>query len=266
MGVRQASTGGQYQNAAPHCQLLPVSKVDRVLSWLFPFHCVLCGAGAAGMDLCTPCCRDLPWLRDVCDLCAMPVQGGGHCAVCAAQPPCIRSCRVAMAYEYPVDRLIAGLKFRKQAYLSRLLGELLALDLLCRPPVLPPPTLLLPVPLHRERQKQRGYNQAALIAATVGTALHLHCEPEGLQRIRATSAQTGLNRQGRLRNLHRAFAVGLDVAGAHVALVDDVITTGATTLACAEALLAAGASTVDVWAVARALRTSDTPAGSHEAD
>ena len=128
------------------------------------------------------------------------------------------------------------------------------------------PSLVLPVPLHRDRRKQRGYNQAALIADTVSRALQLPCLPDALQRVRATPTQTGLGRQGRLKNLRDAFAVRLDVVDAHVALVDDVITTGATTTACAEALLAAGAATVDVWAVARALRTSSGVVGNGQFD
>jgi len=266
MGKREVGTGGQYQNAAAHCQLLRLSKVDRVLAWLFPFHCVLCGAGAAGMDLCAACCRDLPWLEGVCEWCAMPLQGSGPCVACAAQPPCTRSCQVAVVYEYPVDRLITALKFRKQVYLSRVLGELLALHLLRQKSMQSRPTLVLPVPLHRDRRKQRGYNQAALIADTVSRALQLPCLPDALQRVRATPTQTGLGRQGRLKNLRDAFAVRLDVVDAHVALVDDVITTGATTTACAEALLAAGAATVDVWAVARALRTSSGVGGNGQFD
>jgi len=208
------------------------------------------------MDLCAACCRDLPWLERVCELCAMPLEGNSPCAACIAQPPFTRSCQVAVAYEYPVDRLITALKFRRQVYLSRVLGELLALQLLRQWPVPSPPSLVLPVPLHRARHKQRGYNQAELIAETVGQALQIECAPDVLRRVRSTPTQTGLDRQGRLKNLQDAFAVGRDVEGIHVALVDDVITTGATTTACADALLAAGAATVDVWAVARALRTS----------
>jgi predicted amidophosphoribosyltransferase len=95
--------------------------------------------------------------------------------------------------------------------------------------------------------------------------MRLRCEPQGLQRVRATPTQTGLDRRARLKNLRDAFAVTLDVDGAHVALVDDVITTGATTAACAEVLLASGAATVDVWAVARVLRTAPLDTGNYPA-
>jgi len=236
-------------------------KVDSLLLALLPRRCALCGARAAGIELCAGCLEDMPWLAHCCPGCAIPQRQKGICAPCrATQFPSVLML-AALAYEYPVDRLIAALKYRNRQALAPLLGELLAIRVLTANVAIPWPTLVLPVPLHSARYRQRGFNQSELIAEALVAELNLAAGSESaltmernyLQRVRTTRAQKTLGRRQRLENLAGAFCVSGPVAGRHVVLVDDVITTGATVTACCKALLDAGACEVSVLAVCRSL-------------
>ncbi len=211
-------------------------QVDRLLAWLAPCCCVLCGAPGAGMDLCPPCLEALPWLGP------------------ATAPPPSR-CVAALAYAPPVDRLVAGLKFHGRPAHGRVLGELLAIVLRehARAGELPAVDRVLPVPLGRARLRRRGYNQAEIIAAAVCRELRLRLDARVLRRVRATAPQMTLARRQRSANLQGAFRVCCAVAGQHIALVDDVLTTGATLDTCAMLLREAGAARVEKWVVARTL-------------
>lgn len=244
---------GKYRNAMRHCQLLCGEKVDSLLAVVCPHRCVLCDASAQGIDLCAGCRADLPWQQRACRCCALPLPCGEVCARCAAAPPRCSACFAALVYEYPVNRMLTALKFSRRSCMARITGELLAAYL--RPRIEPScrPDQVVPVPLHAIRHSERGYNQAELIAATVANCLRLTCRPDILRRDRHTATQTALGRARRLRNLRSAFSVHGAVAGLRVALVDDVLTTGATAAACVDALLQAGAAEVQIWTVARAI-------------
>ena len=211
-------------------------SVDRLASRLALWRCVVCDGPGVGMDLCPACFDALPWL------------GPG------APPPPFK-CTAALAYAPPVDRLITALKFHGRLAHGRVLGELLSIVLReqARAGVLSAVDCVLPVPLGRMRQRQRGYNQAGIIAAVVCRELGLQPETHSLYRCRATKAQMTLARSDRTANLRGAFAVREAVSGRRVALVDDVLTTGATLSACTEVLLNAGAIAVENWVVARTL-------------
>jgi len=157
-------------------------------------------------------------------------------------------------YAFPVDALITRFKHQGAWPLGRLLGELLAEHLRhAHLEGLPRPDLLLPVPLAGPRLRQRGFNQAALLARWLGAALHIPVHDDLLQRPRDTTAQQQLDAAARRRNLRSAFALAdpRAVAGRHLALVDDVLTTGATAEALASLLRKAGATRVDVYCLAR---------------
>jgi ComF family protein len=206
--------------------------VDQILDRLLPPRCVLCNSGLTTGSFCGGCLADLPWLEPAPDA----------------------RLRAALQYEYPVDRLVAAAKFQRQLWAARALGELLARALARHPPPAAPEHLV-PVPLHRGRLRERGYNQALEIARPVAGAQRLALAPQLCQRLRATPQQSGLSAAARRRNLRGAFAVPTPLAGARLAVVDDVITTGSTAAAVVRALVAAGAADVQVWAVAL------TPAG-----
>ena len=152
-----------------------------------------------------------------------------------------------MAYAFPVDRLIHRFKFGGDLAVGRWLG----LRLAERARGEPRPDLLLAPPLSGARLRERGFNQAHELARTVGRELGLRAPFQGLSRRRETAPQPGLGREARRANLTGAFECRLDLQGLRVAIVDDVLTTGATADAFAQVLLRAGARMVDVWVVAR---------------
>jgi ComF family protein len=161
--------------------------------------------------------------------------------------------RSALVYEYPLDRIIAGAKFRQRLDFAAALGGLLA-DYLCGPAgVLPDefPDVIVPVPLHRRRLAARGFNQAAEIATPVAQRFGLPLRLDVCARVRHTIEQTLLTGHARRRNLVGAFIARRELEGLRVAIVDDVLTTGSTARAVATAIMAAGARSTQIWTVAR---------------
>jgi ComF family protein len=215
---------------------------------LLPPRCLVCDeAGADGLDLCAACRAGLPWNRDGCRRCAMPLRPGGDCPRCLREPPPWQRAQAAFRYGFPLDRLLPRFKFDGDLAAGALLATLLhwALDPAQRPEA------LVPVPLHRSRLRERGYDQALELARAVSREARLPLLADRLCRVRRTNAQTELGAVARRRNVLGAFALRPGPAlPAHVALVDDVLTTGATAGECTQVLLAAGVARVDVWAVA----------------
>jgi ComF family protein len=162
----------------------------------------------------------------------------------------------ALAYEFPVDRLIALAKFGARTDSAHALGELLGVYLLERKVegLLDLPDLILPVPLHRRRLARRGFNQALEIARPVAAGLELALRTDLCIRDRNTLEQTRLTGRARYRNTRNAFRATCGLSGKHVAIVDDVITTGSTVEAMARELKCAGATRIQAWSVARAIR------------
>ena len=213
------------------------------------------------MDICCDCINDLPWLGSCCGHCGMPLAEPdsaicGGCGAAAARGGSIDRCISALSYEFPVDRLVTGLKYRHRLECARVLGELLAIRLLeeTGEPGFCLPDFIVPVPLHTRRLLKRGFNQAAEIARWVAQTLHIPRDFRLVRRVRNTPGQTGLSRSARLQNMHGAFSLAAPVAGARVALLDDVITTTATVAALADLLKRGGAREVQVWAAARTVR------------
>lgn len=226
-------------------------------SWTFPRRvCLLCGARADAGErlLCQACEADLPWLGGRCPRCALSLPGHGlDCGGCLRQPPAFAHTEAPWHYGFPVDSLISAFKHRGDRVLGHLLGQLLARHLQqAYAAGLERPERLVPVPLARRRLRQRGFNQAELLARWLSHDLRLPVA-HALQRPLETPPQQGLDAAARKRNLRHAFAVvpGNDLQGQHLALVDDVLTTGATADALARQLLRAGARRVDVYCLAR---------------
>ena len=176
----------------------------------------------------------------------------GMCGRCMARPPRFHRTVVPLAYGYPVDRLLLGLKFGRRMHLARALGHAIAEGV--RSEVergrMEMPEALVPVPLHPRRMAKRGFNQAEEIARFIGRAIGLPVLPGVCLRVRHTRMQSRLSDEERLQNVAEAFACSK--APLRPAIVDDVITTGATADAVAGALIDAGAEHVQVWAAARA--------------
>ena len=223
----------------------------RLQRWLLPLRCLLCGApGANGADLCADCASELPRNVSCCARCALPLAlPAALCGECQRRLPPWDAAWAPFRYAWPLDRLESRFKFGRDLAA----GRVLAAQWQTQPRTLELPALILPVPLHQGRLRQRGYNQALELAAPLAKAFGVLIRPDLLQRIRATPAQTELDAVTRRRNLRGAFALREGATlPAHVALVDDVMTTGATLAECARVLRRAGVQRIDVWALARA--------------
>lgn len=211
--------------------------------------------------ICTACEAELPWLGAHCQICAVPLQATGLiCGACQKKTPSFTRVEAPWRYGFPIDSLITRFKHQAQWPHGRLLAELLA-EHLCHAydEGLPRPQALLPVPLARNRQRRRGFNQAQMLAHWLGSGLQLPVQTDWLQRPIDAPAQQGLDALTRKRNLRHAFALQVEakISGAHVALVDDVLTTGATAETLAHLLRRAGASRIDVYCLARTPRPGD---------
>jgi ComF family protein len=225
------------------------------LDLVFPAVCPVCSdrLGPGRRDpLCGACWRAFiriapPW----CDRCGVPSAAVAPriCAVCAATPPPFDYARAAAVYEGAMREIVHALKFGGRRSLARPLGDLLRES--CGRFGVDPPDALVPVPLARARERERGFNQAELVAGRLADTLGVRLRPRWLVRLRATAPQSELSATDRQANVAGAFAAAPAVRGRHVVVVDDVMTTGATAAECARALRRAGARRVGVLAVAR---------------
>ena len=213
-----------------------VQLARALAATLFPPRCCLCGFQGASLDLdlCDYCRADLPW-----------------------NSPRTSGELFAFRYEHPVDELIRRLKYQGVLANARVLGVLLAQAARARGA--PLPQLLVPAPLHIARLRERGFNQAAALARYAGYMLQIPSARHAIKRLRNTPSQTSLDLPQRQRNVRGAFALsgarslGRLLAAGHVAIVDDVVTTGSTAGELRALLLDAGVRQVEVWAVARAV-------------
>jgi len=186
-----------------------------------------------------------------CPRCALPIESPTPqaCGRCQKKLPAFDSAFALFRYDEPVRHLIHSLKFGARYPCGRLLGTLMAEKLAA---LQEKPSAIMPVPLHPSRYRQRGFNQASEIARTVSRRLDIPLDLRSCYRIRSTAAQAELSAKERRKNLRNAFAVKTPLTHQYVAILDDVITTGATVNELAGALRRAGVARVDVWACARA--------------
>ncbi len=214
----------------------------EMVDLLYPPRCA--GCGRAGNLYCTDCRSQVPLLpQPVCSLCGQSLTQPGLCARCQESPLLIDGIRSAVVFQGTLRQAIHQLKYRYTRDMAESLGEML-LAFWQQNPL--PADVLVPVPLHPRRIKERGYNQAALLAHCLGRAIHLPVLDDILYRQRYTASQTHLNAQQRRDNVKEAFrCVGSLVRGKRVVLIDDVCTTGATIEASSVALRQGGA--VSVW-------------------
>lgn len=234
------------------CQIPPPAEMNirSLFRQVFPRSCLLCGADAHSRHLCTGCEADLPWHRQpACPQCATPTPAGQVCGACLKRPPAYDRTAAALAYAFPLDRLIPRLKYQGRLAIVPALGDCLAHAVAGHPR----PDRLIPMPLHPTRVRERGFNHATEIARETAHRLGLPLDTSSCRRIRDTPPQMGLKHDARRRNVRGAFSCPGDVSGLHIALVDDVMTTGTSLDELAATLKRAGAREVSCWVVARAL-------------
>ncbi len=228
----------------------------RLQDLLLPPRCRLCGdSSEQASQLCVPCAAELPWLTTTCAQCAQPVTAmppQGRCGVCQRRPPVFDETTALFHYHPPVDHLLKCLKFARELAVAPLLAGMLAERLGQREQALP--GQLVPVPLHHSRLRERGFNQATELARTLGRRLHIPVAHHLCRRLRPTEPQSRLPPAARRLNLRNAFTVQGTPEHKHLAIIDDVMTTGHTANELASALKQAGAERLEVWVIARAGR------------
>jgi ComF family protein len=256
MSLPQDFVVGQFPGRQGGCQLMRDRTVDgvrAVLQAFIPPRCALCHDALGGGEICERCADSLPWILHPCPGCAMPVADGSvpFCVSCARGGPPFDRAWAAFRLEAPIQRLVHEVKYEANFGAARMLGLLAARRLASRSE--PLPALLIAVPLHARRLRTRGYNQATQVARAMQELLGIPLGASDLAtRRRATSDQIGQTAAQRRRNLEGAFEIRQKLSGT-IALVDDVMTTGATLASLARACQAAGASRVEAWAIARAM-------------
>lgn len=266
-GIPVDASHGACTSSRPRGKLRLPSPLPAWLPWR-P-RCLGCGEhGPPGRDLCQSCEAALPRIRIACVTCGLPLSasaagadadaddasaaGDLHCNSCRRTPPPLTRVVAPFLYAPPFDRWLPRFKFHRDLAAGRLLSQLMIEA--CADA--PRPDAIIPIPLHRTRLRSRGYDQALELAKPLAEGLSIPLRGDLLTRRRATSAQSSLHAVDRRRNLRGAFAIA-QAAGrfrlpAHVALVDDVMTTGATLHAAAQALKDAGVVRIDAWTCARA--------------
>ncbi len=237
--------------------MLLIDPIQSVIDHLLPPTCVLCGgAGDDGLDLCAGCRAELPGIGPCCGRCALPLPpgrvDGALCGRCQRHPPPFEHCLAAFRYQDALPMLVAGIKFQDRMSHIRLLGALLADTVAERLGSADGrPDAIIPVPLHRRRLRERGYNQALELARHIARRLDLPVDATSCSRHRPTPPQAGLERKARLSNVRGAFATRRRQDDRHLVIVDDVVTTASTVAELARVLRQAGAARVDVWCLAR---------------
>ena len=221
------------------------------LDLILPPRCVVCGK--VDIWLCETCTSQLSFFEGPqCPKCGRLWKGSGLCSFCRDRPPLVASIRSAFLFQGAIQDAIYAFKYRGARRVGILLAQCMAEFWLQTPETI---DVLIPVPLHPDRERQRGYNQAAILAETLGCMIERPVATGALVRVRPTRSQTKLNVAERRRNVADAFTcvMGEDIRGRDIMLVDDVATTGATLDACAVALLAGGARSVRAFTLARAV-------------
>lgn len=228
--------------------------LNIIQSFLLPPICLLChGHGESQRDLCNPCLQSLPKNQNFCTYCAatfkQDIPTPILCRHCLTLQPAFDQAHVPFIYAENISYLIRKLKFNQRYSHARLLGILLADSLAL---TIDLPELIIPVPLHHSRYNKRGFNQAIEISRIVAKQLQIPLDLHSCKRHRATKHQTRLSVKQRYKNLNNAFSVKSPIKYRHVAIVDDVMTTGTTVNELAKVLKKTGVLRVDVWACARA--------------
>lgn len=235
-------------------KLLVNTLAESAWSRLLPTPCTLCADPTTdGEIICRPCQTQLPTNPVHCPRCALPLPAtqpnSAVCGQCLRKPPAFDSALAPLIYAPPVSHLISQLKYHRRLAtgqtFARLIGQrVAALEQ-------PLPDAIIPVPLHRQRLRQRGFNQSVEIARPLAKLINRPLLINQAERHKITAPQTGLSGPARRKNLRGAFTVNSSISQRRVALIDDVMTTGSTASELATTLKKAGVAEVAIWVVAR---------------
>ncbi len=227
----------------------------QLYSKLMPIPCLLCGSNNSDDCLCHDCSDQLPKLGCCCPRCASPLQQTMLCGQCLTSPPEQDRSFSLFRYQPPIDQLIADLKYHDKLALIRLFAAQMAASLKARAL----PQLLIPIPLHPRRLRERGYNQSLELAKYLSKQLAIPVQYDILIRIRDTPPQASLPFSERNKNMKQAFQINNTHIPTHIALIDDVLTTGHTANVAAKILRQAGVENIEVWTIARTVKNDHSP-------
>ncbi len=230
--------------------------IKKLLSLLLPYTCILCGnLSQREQDLCASCYQDLPTPQVSCKICAnaLPTEHHGlSCGQCLQQTRPFDCTFALFDYKAPIDNLLLELKFNQKLVNARILGELMTEKIQTNwYKTRPLPDIIIPVPLHLKRLRERGYNQALEIARPIAKLCKLPINIKACQRIKPTAPQAMLYAKERITNVKQAFTSQIRWDHCTIAVIDDVITTGNTMSEFCQLLKVNGAKRIDVWCVAR---------------
>lgn len=228
------------------------SKFNHLLKIsLFPQPCILCNAPSGNeLGLCQACLSDLPFHQgEYCPQCGLPSTNNFMCGACIASPPDFDATKSIFHYEYPIGQLVQHYKYGQQLHLGNLFAKLLQHKLSAHKL----PDLIIPMPLHPKRLTERGFNQSLEVAKILGKALNIPVDYTTCLRTKYSPPQARLPLKQRATNIKGAFVCTKSLTGLRVALIDDVMTTGASLNALAKAVKTKDASHVECWVIARTL-------------
>ena len=240
--------------------------LKSVYHWLLPRVCILCkNLSQQSLDICKPCAAELPTLKHCCQTCGLPGWETIRCGQCLQMNPPFDITHTLFSYEAPIPKLILDLKFQQALTHARLMGEMLAAKIQnewYQKTELP--GAIIPMPLHKERLRERGFNQAIEIAKPIAKQLNLPLLTHAAVRVKSTAAQATLSGDERRKNIRHAFIIKKEFKNIHIAVVDDVITTGSTIHEFCRMLKKHGAHKISVWCCARrSLSSSRHPEPAH---
>jgi ComF family protein len=234
--------------------MLSIASLLKQTRRLLSQDCLLCAAPAGEQPVCAACSKALPHhTAHACPQCALPTHGGEVCGACMRYPPDFDATRAAFDYRFPIDTLLHQLKYSHNLVLADFTAQALLATL-------PPqkPDIIFAMPLYVARLRERGFNQSVEIARPIARALNIPLQLVGYTKIRETEPQAALPWKKRQANVRGAFACELDLNNKHIAVIDDVMTTGSTLNEFAKVLKKQGAEKVSAWVVARTLKESQS--------
>lgn len=215
--------------------------------------CLLCGALSSHGICCAACTADLPhWVFAHCPICALPTLNGEVCGHCLKKRPHFDRTVAVFTYDFPLDKLIHAMKFGERLELVNFLADSLSAR------IRDTPDFIVAMPLHPARLQTRGFNQSQLLAKRLSRNLCVPLLVPACRRTRDTAPQSTLEWQDRQKNVRQAFACDAPLTQQKIAMVDDVMTTGASMSELAHTLKQAGAGEVSAWVIARTLPPSHT--------
>lgn len=221
---------------------------------LFQPHCLLCASHNGGeLGFCEACLQDLPWnIAPQCPQCSL-LSNGLTCGSCLNAPPHFDATQALFTYDFPVDSLLQHYKYRDMLHLANTFASLLIAKKLASHEQVKKIDLIIPMPMHPSRLQARGFNQALELARIIAKNMQLQLDYSSCQRTKLTPPQASLPLKERIKNIQGVFNCSQDLKGLSIALVDDVMTTGASLNELAKTLKKAGAAHVECWVIARTL-------------